>query len=134
MRIIYPSFKIVLRFSTIMALLFSLVAIISKYSLLGGFFIFVLSFFAVFLFSYSFKIKIGNDHIQIFQYFICLDSIDLNDIYDIDCISCARAWQARVLTISTKSGTKTYPIKLYDAEKINSAIASLKIVIKKQKS
>lgn len=127
MRIIYPSYKIVLRFSTIMAILFSTIAIISRYSPSGIALIFILSFFVIFILSYSFKIKIKGEYLQIFQYFICIDSININDIYAMDCISNTTGLHPSLLSITTKFGNKTYPIKLYDPEKINSMISSLNI-------
>ena len=130
MKIIYPSFKIVLRFSTIMALLFSVTAFISRYTLFGLVLVFISSFLIVFFLPYLFKIRIKGEYIQIFQYFIYLDSININDIYAISCTSHVRGLKGSVLNIATKFGSKTYPIRLYDQKRINSLVSSLNIIAK----
>ena len=130
---IYPSFKMMLRFSLIMSLLFSIAAVIGKYSLVFVAAIFIISLCLFFVFSCSFRIIISEKDIKVFQCFIRIAKINTSDIANVCFRKFADNGQGCALVITTCDGKeKTFPVRLYGREKVEIIVDEIGVRVKNQ--
>lgn len=83
-KIIRPQAKMALRFAVIMAVLFAVAAAMaSKFCITFVIATLAISFFVVLGFAYSFKIKLNDAELAIYQYFIRIAKIRRSEICNI---------------------------------------------------
>lgn len=133
--VIYPDFKIVIRFAVIMAFLLAF-AMATVCPLLNYIITtFFLSFFFVVLFSYSFHITISDVSVKIYQFFIPFSNILIADIKDVYYTAWANNGQGAALVISLKGNKeKIFPVRLYGKDKIDNIVSILTKNLEKKNS
>ena len=133
--VIYPNFKVVIRFAVIMAFLLAF-AMATVCPLLNYIIItFFVSFFFVVLFSYSFHITISDVSVKIYQFFIPFSNILIADIKDVYYTPWANNGQGAALVISLKGNKeKIFPVRLYGKDKTDNIILILTKRLEKKNS
>ncbi len=115
------------RFAVIMAVLFSVAAALaSKFCITFVIAALAISFFAVLGFAYSFKIKLSDSELTIYQYFMRIAKIRRSEICNIYFAVWAKNGQGSALVIETKNKTFTFPVRLYGKENVDNLITEIK--------
>ena len=122
-----------LRFSLIMSLLFSIAAIIGKFHLVFVVVTFIISLCIFFAFSCSFRIVISENNIKVFQCFIRIAKININEIVSVVFQKFADNGQGCALVITTRDGNeRIFPVRLYGSENVKIIVNEISRHIKNQ--
>lgn len=116
---IFPAVNMVIRFATIMAILFSIVIATTGASVCYILLTFIISIVIVGIFAYSFRIIIKDGVLYIYQYFIKVSTIRIADIQEVYYTPFADNGQGCALVVVTNGKYSIFPVRLYGSKKVD---------------
>ena len=123
---IYPDKKTVMQFATIISILMTcaMATVVPLFCYLIS--IFVIVFVFVVILSYSFKIVLTDFHLRIYQFFIPIATIKLNNIQNVAYMRCAKNGQGAALVITVeKNKERIFPVRLFGRQQVDNLISIL---------